>query len=152
MCSSDLEVVVGGSIPPGDILDPYRTVPGAFGPVHYANVNGNPLPEASKWIFDASLRYEIPLALGGKLYGYTDWCYRSGFNYFLYDAREFDGPPLLQGGFRLGYTWADGKYDVAAFCRNCTNVIHNIYAIDFDNLTGVINDPRVIGGQFRARF
>jgi iron complex outermembrane receptor protein len=147
-----LEVVVGGSVPPGDILEPYRTVPGAFGPVYYANVNGNPLPEASKWIFDASLRYEIPLALGGKLYGYTDWSYRSGFNYFLYKAREFDGRPLVLGGFRLGYTWADGKYDVAAFCRNCTNVIHNIYAIDFDNLTGVINDPRVIGGQFRARF
>ena len=147
-----LEVVVGGRIPPADILDPYRSVPGAFGPVYYANVNGNPLPEASKWIFDASLRYEIPLALGGKLYAYTDWSYRSGFDYLLYKTREFDGPPLLLGGFRLGYTWADGKYDVAAFCRNCTNVIRNIYAIDFDNLTGVINDPRVIGGQFRARF
>jgi iron complex outermembrane recepter protein len=147
-----LEVVVGGSVPPGSILDPYRTVPGAFGPVYYANVNGNPLPEASKWIFNASLRYEVPLALGGKLYGYTDWSYRSSFNYFLYEAKEFAGPPLLLGGIRLGYTWADGKYDVAAFCRNCTNVIHNIYAIDFNNLTGVINDPRVIGAQFRARF
>src|SRR6202021_360544 len=29
-----LEVVTGGSVPPGDILDPYRTVPGAFGPVY----------------------------------------------------------------------------------------------------------------------
>jgi iron complex outermembrane recepter protein len=52
----------------------------------------------------------------------------------------------------LGYTWADGKYDAAVFCRNCTNQVRNIYAIDFDNLTGVINDPRIIGAQFRAKF
>jgi iron complex outermembrane recepter protein len=41
---------------------------------------------------------------------------------------------------------------VAAFCRNCTNQIRNIYGIDFDDLTGVINDPRIIGGQVRVRF
>jgi len=147
-----LAVVVGGSVPPGDILNPYTTVAGAFGPVYYANVNGNPLPEAAKWVADTSLRYDIPLPSGGKLYLYTDWSYRSGFNYFLYQAKEFDGPSLTQGGIRVGYTWADGKYDVAAFCRNCTNMIRDIYAIDFDNLTGVINDPKIIGGQIRIRF
>jgi iron complex outermembrane recepter protein len=147
-----LAVVVGGSVPAGDILNPYTTVAGAFGPVYYANVNGNPLPEAAKWIGDVSLRYDIPLAVGGKLYAYTDWSYRSGFNYFLYQAREFDGPALTQGGLRLGYTWADGKYDAAVFCRNCTSQVRDIYAIDFDNLTGVVNDPRIIGAQFRAKF
>jgi iron complex outermembrane receptor protein len=148
-----LEVVVGGSVPAADILNPYRTVAGAFGPVYYANVNGNPLPEAAKWVGDFSLRYDIPLSAGSKLYVYTDWSYRSGFNYFLYEAREFDGPSLTQGGLRLGYTWgADGKYDAAVYCRNCTNQVRAIYAIDFDNLTGVINDPRMFGAQFRAKF
>ena len=147
-----LEVVVGGSVPAADILDPYRTVAGAFGPVYYANVNGNPLPEAAKWVGDVSLRYDIPLGVGGKLYVYTDWSYRSGFNYFLYQAKEYDGPDLTQGGLRLGYTWADGKYDAAVYCRNCTNQVRDIYAIDFDNLTGVINDPRIFGAQFRAKF
>jgi len=143
---------VGGSVPPGDILNPYTTSAGPFGNVYTANVNGNPLPEAAKWIGDVSLRYDIPLGVGGKLYVYTDWSYRSGFNYFLYEAREFDGPALIQGGLRLGYTWADGKYDAAVFCRNCANQVRDIYAIDFDNLTGVINDPRIIGAQFRAKF
>jgi iron complex outermembrane recepter protein len=147
-----LAVVVGGSVPQGDILNPYTTAAGAFGPLYYANVNGNPLPEAAKWIADASLRYDFPLPLPGKVYLYTDWSYRSGFNYFLYEAREFDGPALTQGGLRLGYTWAEGKYDAAVFCRNCTNQVRNIYAIDFDNLTGVINDKRIIGAQFRAKF
>jgi iron complex outermembrane recepter protein len=38
------------------------------------------------------------------------------------------------------------------FCRNCTNTIRAIGGIDFDNLTGYINDPRIIGAQFRAKF
>jgi iron complex outermembrane receptor protein len=147
-----LAVDVGGSVPPGDILNPYTTAAGAFGNVYTAHVNGNPLPEAAKWVGDVSLRYDIPMTVGGKLYVYTDWSYRSGFNYFLYEAKEFDGPALTQAGLRLGYTWADGKYDAAVFCRNCTNQIRDIYAIDFDNLTGVINDPRIIGAQFRAKF
>jgi iron complex outermembrane receptor protein len=148
----NLTVVVGGSVPPGDILNPYKTVPGAFGPVYYANVNGNPLPEAAKWIADVSARYDIPLPTGGKLYAYTDWSYRSGFDYFLYAAKEYDGPALTQAGLRLGYTWAEGKYDAAVYCRNCTNQVRAIYAIDFDNLTGVVNDPRIFGAQIRAKF
>jgi len=147
-----LVVEVGGSVPPGDILNPYTTVAGAFGPEYFAKVDGNPLPEAAKWIADVSLRYDIPVTVGGKLYAYTDWSYRSGFNYFLYEAKEFDGPGLVQGGLRLGYTWAESKYDVAVYCRNCTNQVRDIYAIDFDNLTGVINDPRIFGAQFRAKF
>ncbi len=57
-----------------------------------------------------------------------------------------------QAGLRLGYTWHDDKYDVAVFCRNCTNEIRNIYDIDFDTLTGVINDPRIVGAQLRVKF
>ena len=117
-----------------------------------AEINGNPLPQAAKWVGDFSVRYDFPLAVGGKVYAFTDWSARSGVNFLLYESKEFDGTSLVQGGFRLGYTWADGKYDVAAFCRNCTNQIRAIGAIDFDNLTGYINDPRIIGGQFRAKF
>jgi len=147
-----LSVAAGGGVPAGDVTNPTYQVPGAFGPITYAYVNGNPLPEAAKWVADVSARYDFPLAVGGKLYVYTDWSYRSGINYFLYEAKEFDGPALTQGGLRLGYTWADGKYDAAVFCRNCTDQVRNIYAIDFDNLTGVVNDPRIIGAAFRAKF
>jgi iron complex outermembrane receptor protein len=147
-----LAVAVGGSVPAGDILNPYTTVAGAFGPVYYAKVDGNPLPEAAKWVADVSARYDFPLPAGGKVYAYTDWSYRSGFNYFLYEAKEYDGPALTQGGLRLGYTWGEGKYDAAVYCRNCTNQVRAIYAIDFDNLTGVINDPRIFGAQIRAKF
>jgi iron complex outermembrane recepter protein len=118
----------------------------------YAKIDGNPLPQAAKYIGDASLRYEVPIGIDGKLYGYIDWSYRSEINFLLYTSKEFVGAPLAEGGLRLGYTWANGKYDVAAFCRNCTNQIRIVGAIDFDNLTGFINDPRIVGGQVRVRF
>ncbi len=150
----NLVVAVGGGIPSPltDTLNPTFQRPGAFGPVTYAYIDGNPLPQAAKWVGDVSLRYDIPLTASGKLYVYTDWSYRSGINFFLYKSKEFDGPSLAQGGLKLGYTWADGKYDAAVFCRNCTNQIRPIGGIDFADLLGYINDPRIIGAQIRAKF
>src|SRR3984893_4488966 len=149
-----LVVAVGGGIPSPltDTLNPTFQKPGAFGPVTYAYIDGNPLPQAAKWVGDVSLRYDIPLTASGKLYVYTDWSYRSGINFFLYESKEFDGPSLAQAGLKLGYTWADGKYDAGVFCRNCTNQIRTIGGIDFADLLGYINDPRIIGAQIRARF
>ena len=53
---------------------------------------------------------------------------------------------------RIGYLWGNGKYEVAAFGRNITNQIRIVGGIDFDNLTGFINEPRTYGVQFRAMF
>jgi iron complex outermembrane receptor protein len=115
-------------------------------------IDGNPLPQAARWAGTLSLRYSYPLSSGTEVYLYTDWSYRSEINFFLYEAKEFVGPPLTQGGVRLGYTWSDKKYEVAAFCRNCTNQIRTIGAIDFENATGFINDPRIVGGQISVKF
>ena len=150
----NLVVAVGGGIPSPltDTLNPTFQKPGPFGPVTYAYIDGNPLPQAAKWVGDVSLRYDFPLTASGKLYVYTDLSYRSGINFFLYESKEFDGPSLVQAGLKLGYTWADGKYDAAVFCRNCTNQIRPIGGIDFADLLGYINDPRIIGAQIRAKF
>ncbi len=116
-----------------------------------AEINGNSLPQAARWVGDLGLRYDYPLTTG-TVYGYTDISTRSAMNLFLYTSKEFLAQPLTQVGLRLGYTWGGDKYDVAAFCRNCANQIRAIGGIDFDNLTGFINDPRIFGAQFRARF
>ena len=100
---------------------------------------------------DAGIRLEHPVSTG-SVYAYTDMSTRSQMNGLLYTSKEFELPSLTQWGLRLGYTWADDKYDVAAFCRNCGNQIRTIGVIDFDNLTGYINDPRIYGAQFRAKF
>jgi iron complex outermembrane receptor protein len=117
-----------------------------------ALVNGNPLPEAPKYTGDFSLRYGVPVAAGSEAYLYTDMSYRSEMNFFLDEEREFTGPAMYQLGVRLGYSWDNKKYEVAAFCRNCTNEIRVTGGINFENFTGFINDPRIVGGQFTMKF
>ena len=89
---------------------------------------------------------------GAEFFVYTDWVYRSSVNFFLYDSTEFRGKALTEGGLRLGYTWANGKYEAAVFGRNITNQIRVVGGIDFNNLTGFINDPRTYGAQFKMAF
>jgi iron complex outermembrane receptor protein len=115
-------------------------------------VNGNPLPQAPRYIGNVTARYGIPLGNGGEVFFYTDWSYRSKVNFFLYESKEFTGKAMTIGGVRAGYDWADGKYEVAGYVRNVTNQIRVTGAIDFDNLTGFINDPRTYGVQFKAQF
>ncbi len=117
-----------------------------------AYIDGNRLPQAAKWIGNLNARYGIPMGDGAELFFYTDWSYRSEVNFFLYQSKEFVGQPLFEGGLKIGYSWEAGKYEASVFCRNCTDQIRATGAIDFDNLTGFINDPRIIGAQFRASF
>jgi iron complex outermembrane receptor protein len=117
-----------------------------------AMINGNSLPEAPRWVGDVGLKYEYPLVNNSSVYAYTDLSTRSSMNLVLYESKEFIAAPLTQVGLRLGYTWNSDKYDVAAFCRNCANQIRVIGAIDFDDALGYINDPRIFGAQFRAKF
>ncbi len=114
-----------------------------------ALIDGNALPNAPKWIANVTARYGIPAANGGEYFIYTDWAYRGETNIFLYQSKEFTAPPLLEGGLRLGYNWGNGKYEAAIFGRNITNQVRVTGAIDFNNLTGFINDPRTYGVQFK---
>jgi iron complex outermembrane recepter protein len=116
-----------------------------------AFINGNRLPQAPRGTASFTLRYTQPVG-NGELYAYTDWTYRSKIDFFLYRSTEFTGKTLVEGGLRLGYTWGNGKYDVAAFGRNITNQIRVVGGIDFNNLTGFINDPRTYGVQFKGSF
>jgi iron complex outermembrane receptor protein len=114
-------------------------------------VNGNPLPRAPKWVSNFTLRYSTPMA-NGEFYAYTDWAYRSTYNMFLYEAAEYKAKALLEGGLRVGYKWADGKYELAAYGRNITDRQQVVAAIDFNNLTGILNEPRTYGAQFKVAF
>jgi len=130
------------------INDPTTVINGGT----YALVNGNPLPQAPKWIHNATLRVGFPLSDGSELYAYTDWAYRSAVNFFIYESPEFRGRSSLEGGLRLGYNWDYGQYDVAVFGRNLTNQTRVVGAIDFNNLTGFLNEPRTYGVEFTAKF
>ena len=58
----------------------------------------------------------------------------------------------FDGGLRAGYNWDDGKYQVSIFSRNILNEVVAVGGIDFNNLTGFINEPRTWGVEFKGNF
>ncbi len=115
------------------------------------SIDGNSLPQAPEWIANVTARYGAPVG-DGELYVYTDWAYRSKVSFFLYESTEFTGSALLEGGLRVGYDWNDGRYQSAVFVRNILDEIKTVGGIDFNNLTGFINEPRSVGIEFRVNF
>ena len=118
-----------------------------------ALIDGNSLPQSPEWISNFAARWTKEIA-DGELYIYTDWSYRSEVNFFLYESTEFTGDGLLEGGIRVGYEWyTDGaEYEVALYGRNITDEEQLTGAIDFNNLTGYVNEPRFWGVEFKANF
>ncbi len=114
-----------------------------------AYIDGNPLPRAPEWQANFTLKYSIPVA-NGEFFAYTDWAYRTSYNFFLYEAKEYKAKELLEGGLRVGYKW--DRYEIAAYGRNITNQIQSLGAIEFNNLTGIVNEPRTYGVQLKATF
>lgn len=117
-----------------------------------ALINGNSLPQAPKWTHNLTARWSKAMGEGAELYVFTDWAYRSEVNFFLYESKEFTGKSLTEGGLRIGYSWNNGDHDVALYSRNILNQIRATGAIDFNNRTGFINEPRVVGVEYKTRF
>ena len=131
------------------ITAPINPAIGKFAPT--VSIDGNPLPQAPKFTLNFTARYGMAVP-GGEFYVLTDWAYRSEVNFFLYEATEFKGKPLLEGGLRAGYSFGQGKYEAAAFVRNIADKTVVVGGIDFNNLTGFINEPRTFGVSFKANF
>jgi len=116
-----------------------------------ALVNGNPFPNAPEYILNFGARYNVPVGANGELFAETDW-FRQGYtNLFLYESKEFNSKDTFEGGLKLGYARTDGAYEVAVFARNITNEVNLRGGIDFNNLTGFVNEPRVVGISLSAR-
>ncbi len=130
---------------PCTVLNPPGALPGTV------NINGNPLPNAPEWVANVTAGYSIPL-MTGELFAFTDWAYRSKVNFLLYKSAEFQGKYLFEGGLRVGYRVPAQGWEVAVFGRNITNHISLEGAIDFNNLTGFVNDPRTWGVEVKAKF
>ncbi|WP_394729959.1 TonB-dependent receptor [Altererythrobacter sp. GH1-8] len=123
------------------ILDPIVTPAAPFSAA-IVSIDGNSLPQAPKWIANWTARYGVPMG-DGEVYFFTDWAYRSKINFFLYESVEFQDRKLLEGGIRLGYK--TDSYEIAGFVRNLTNDTSAVSGIDFNNLTAMVNEPRIWG-------
>ncbi len=127
------------------VLDPAGALAGTV------SIDGNSLPNAPRWIANITAGYSWPVG-EGEIFVFTDWAYRSKVNFFLYESAEYNDDKLLEGGLRLGYRAAGSKWEVAAFGRNITNDKSLEGGIDFNNLTGFVNDPRVLGVEVKTTF
>ncbi|MBE0369156.1 TonB-dependent receptor [Pseudoalteromonas aurantia] len=135
------------------VTDPTYMVQGPNGPEPRAILDGNSLPHAPEWITNATLRYSKELE-GGEFFVYGDVSYRSEINFFLYESVEFKGDALFETGVRAGYAWAEGdnEYEASVFVRNLFDEQTVIGGVDFNNNTGMLNEERFVGAEFKVRF
>jgi iron complex outermembrane receptor protein len=156
--SSDWLFTLGGSYNHTEIDDPNLVVATCGGGCTVTNqvtdglvhVDGNPLPHAPKWIFSGIVDYRHVIGQG-VFKASTDWAYHSEKSFFLYESKEFRADSFELGA-RVAYAFQKGKFEVAAFGRNLLDEVIVQNGIDFDNLTGMTNEPRTIGFELVTKF
>jgi iron complex outermembrane receptor protein len=116
-----------------------------------AIIDGNSFVQAPEYVATVTARYGIPVG-GGEMFFYTDWAFQGETQFFIYESEEFKSDGNFEGGARIGYSHDGGKWEVALFGRNITDEENVKGAIDFNNLTGFDNEPRILGISFRTRF
>ncbi|KKO47802.1 TonB-dependent receptor [Arsukibacterium sp. MJ3] len=126
------------------VLDPTNSDGQAF-------IRGNPFPQAPETILTLNGRYDFPLE-SGEIYVYADYQLQGKTNLFLYESAEFNSDNNFEAGMRVAYTNYAHNYEVGFFGRNITDEDNLKGAIDFNNLTGFVNEPRVLGVDFRMSF
>lgn len=142
----DPNLAIQGCGAPCTVLDPRAAAENTY------SINGNSLPQAPGWIADVMLRYILDLPGGTRLIASTDWAYRSHIRFFLYESMEYADDWLLEGGVRLACLLPSADIEVALIGRNILNDTSPTGGIDFNNLTGYVNEPRFWSVEMVRRF
>lgn len=127
-------------------LNAYNPVAGTV------SINNNPFPQAPDYTLQLGATYTLPLDNGAQIVASTDWWFQGYTNFFLYKSREFHSNGNYEGGMRIAYVFPGAVHEVAVYGRNITDQQNVQGAIDFNNLTGFVGDPRVIGAEYRFHF
>ena len=114
-------------------------------------INGNPFPNAPEFTFNLFAEYSQPLAQGGEWFVNSDLAVQGETNIFLYEAPEFKVDDQYELGAALGYR-GDNGFSAKLFARNITDEENLKGAIDFNNLTGFVNEPRTFGVEVSKNF
>ncbi len=140
----DLAVQACGA--PCTVLDPPGREAGTV------RIDGNSLPQAPRWIADATIRYPAVLPGGSLLVATADLAYRSAVRFFLYESREFQDDRMLECGVRLSYLAQDSGLEISLVGRNILDDVSLTGGIDFNNLTGFVNEPPYWGVELARQF
>ena len=118
---------------------------------YFAQINGEPLPNAPRYNVDATARYDLPLGNDGRLFAGGDFNIQGHTQFVLYRTKEFYANGNYELGLQLGYAAPGDKWEIAAFARNVTNQ-KNLKGVIENYLAAVYNEPRVIGVTLSGRF
>lgn len=122
------------------VKDPTITV----GRNTFAQIDGNPLPNAPEYTVNLAARYGVPVGVNGEVYVATDWVFQGYTNFVLYKTDEFYSDNTFEGGLRLGYINHKDGYEVALYGRNITNE-KNLKGVIENYMASVLNEPRIVG-------
>ncbi|NQE64699.1 TonB-dependent receptor [Caulobacter sp. RHG1] len=117
----------------------------------FAQIDGEPLPNAPEYNLNFTGRYDIPVSDSGRVFVATDWNLQGYTNFVLYKTREFYSKGNFEGGVKLGYENLDKGYEIALFGRNITNE-KNLKGVIENYMAAVYNEPRVVGVSLSAKF
>ncbi|RYD26981.1 MAG: TonB-dependent receptor, partial [Lysobacteraceae bacterium] len=117
----------------------------------FAQINGNPLPNAPKYQFNGTARYDVPLGNGGSIFLAGDANVQGYTNFVLYKTAEFTSNGTFEAGLKAGYVAPDNTYELAVFVRNLTNE-KNLKGVIENYNAAVFNDPRIIGVSLSGKF
>lgn len=131
------------------VLDP--TVTDAAGNV-IALLDGNPFPQAPEHTLNATARYTLPVNGNDEYYVLADYVQQGDTNFFLYESAEFHTGTIYEVGLRAGFIANNGQWELSVFARNLTDEENLKGGIDFNNLTGFVNEPRIFGINFQMNF
>ncbi|WP_206239230.1 TonB-dependent receptor [Novosphingobium terrae] len=134
-----------GGVPAVTLLNPKVTTAGGV----FAQINGNPLPDAPSYNLNLGLRYDLPIG-PGKAFVSTDWTVQGKISLTPYTTVEYTTNGTFEGGLRAGYEWKN--YSASVFVRNLTNERNLIGVLDTNwYRAGAYNDPRIIGVTLSAK-
>lgn len=142
----DDELAVQACGAPCTVLDPPGREAGTV------RIGGNGLPQAPRWIADATLRYPAALPGGSFLVATADLAYRGAVRFFLYDSVEFRDDRKLECGVRLSYLARGTGLEISLVGRNIFDDVSLTGGIDFNNLTGFVNEPPYWGVELSRQF
>ena len=118
---------------------------------YFAQINGNPFPNAPKINVNLSGRYDLPLDDRSGLFIAGDFNMQGKTFYTLYKTIEYRSNGNYELGGKIGYRF--GNYEIAAFARNLTNAKNLVDVIDTNNYrAGIYNDPRIFGVMVSGAF
>jgi len=160
LLTDNLVVTFGGSWNDTEIDDPnLRTAICAqctvLDPIDnegFALLDGNPFPQAPDHMINFTARYTLPVSDDDEYFVLLDYVQQGDTNFFLYESAEYHSGTIWELGLRAGYVANGGQWELSVFARNLTDEENLKGGIDFNNLTGFVNEPRIFGVNIRMNF